>query len=325
VGVLHRTMVPAFIVLAMAGTTAATPGRPTPYEAPAPAAVPALVSPSSLNARFGAVERNIRTARATADRTKDDDRGEALDAFLAPGRRFLSFDPRGKGRVVEVFGDLVTAERVAVVVPGADGLLTNFDNWKWAGGGARALYRQARASAPSTRMAVVAWLGYDSPSTRSPAVLTDGRADDASRELTRFLTDLRRVNNRAGVALLCHSYGSVVCAKAAPRLAERRLPIADIAFYGSPGVGVPKATALKTRARVWAGRSSGDWMNLVPNLRIGPIGFGQDPADPSFGAVRFDAGTGPHSGYLRPRSVPLRILTLIALGQAPEDTHARHA
>ncbi|GAA3926211.1 alpha/beta hydrolase family protein [Actinomadura viridis] len=314
----RRTAV--IMALAALASTAAAPARQESYAAPA--AVPGLTGASSLPARYSAVERGIRRALAAAEEAGDTGRLKALPGLLAPGRRFLSFDPRGHGRAVEVVGDLARAHRVAVVVPGADGLLTNFDSWKWAGGGARALHRQAAATSPGTRLAVVAWLGYDSPSTRSPAVLTGGRAEDGARGLTRFLTGLHRVNGGAGIALLCHSYGSVVCAKAAPRLG--RLPVDAIALYGSPGVGVRRASALASgrspAARIWAGRSSGDWTRFVPKVRVAGLGHGHDPAAPSFGALRFDAGSGPHSAYLRPGSRSLRNLTLIALGRDSEVT-----
>ncbi|GAA2414122.1 alpha/beta hydrolase family protein [Actinomadura vinacea] len=310
---VHRRTVATLMAMAAVATTAAVPGRPEPYAAPG--AVPALSGASSLAARFAAAEREIRRAYADAARAEDRGRVKALSGLLAPGRRFLSFDARGHGRAVEVLGDLARADRVAVVVPGADGLLTNFDSWKWAGGGARSLRQEAGRVAPGTRLAVVAWLGYDSPSTRSPAVLTDGRAADAARELNRFVTGVHRVNGRAGVALLCHSYGSVVCGKAAPELARRRLPVDEVALYGSPGVAAPTAAAMKSRARVWAGRSSGDWTRFVPKVRIAGIGLGHDPVAPSFGALRFDAGSGPHSAYLRPGSRSLGNLTLIALGR----------
>ena len=38
--------------------------------------------------------------------------------WAGEGRQFLTFDPRGNGRIVEVFGDLVAADRIAVLVPG---------------------------------------------------------------------------------------------------------------------------------------------------------------------------------------------------------------
>ena len=41
------------------------------------------------------------------------------------------------------------------------------------------------------------------------------------------------------VALLCHSYGSVLCGLAAPRL-----PVTDIAVFGSPGMDAASGAAL---------------------------------------------------------------------------------
>lgn len=288
-----------------------------PYAAPAP--VPALSS-ATLGARYQAAGRDIRRALATAERLHDGDRTRVLSAFLAPGRRFLAFDPRGDGRAVEVIGDLEHADRIAVVVPGADNTLADFDAPKFAGGDGRALYGTARAVAPGSRLAVIAWLGYDSPSTLSAAVLTDGKAQDGARGLERLLAGVHRVNGRARFALLCHSYGSVVCAKAARRVAS--LPVDDIAFFGSPGTTKDKAADLGTSARIWAARAKGDWMRFVPNVRLAGIGFGADPVSPAFGALRFDAGTGPHSGYLKPGSPALRNLTMIALGRPAEVTRA---
>ncbi|MEO3827882.1 alpha/beta hydrolase [Actinomadura sp. B10D3] len=312
-----RKTAAAVAVLAAAGSTTAAASRPEVYAPPSPA--PALSS-ATLDARYQAAARDITRALDTARRFHDGDRARALSALLAPGRRFLSFDPRGDGRAVEVLGDLEHAEQVAVVVPGADNSLSNFDSPKFVGGGSRALYRQARADAPRTRIAVVAWLGYGSPSTRSTAVLTSGRAEQGARDLGRLLNGVHRMNAHARFALLCHSYGTVVCGKAARRLAP--LPVDDIALYGSPGTGAGNAAGLGTPARVWAGRSKGDWMRYVPNVGFAGVGFGPDPVSRDFGALRFDAGTGPHSAYLKPGSRALRNLALIALGRDAEVTRA---
>ncbi|QKW37843.1 hypothetical protein HUT06_30710 [Actinomadura sp. NAK00032] len=307
----------AAVSLLAAGSAAPAAGPADPYAAPGPA--PALSAPA-LTARYQSTERDIGRALATAKRVHDKDRAHALSAFLASGRRFLAFDPRGSGRAVEVVGDLEHADRIAVVVPGADNTLANYDSPKFVGGGTRALYQEARAGAPHSRFAVIAWLGYDSPSTLSTTVLTGRRAEDGARGLERFLAGVHQVNGDARFALLCHSYGSVVCAKAAPRLAP--LPVDDIALYGSPGATVDRASDLGTPARVWAGRAKGDWMRYVPNVRFAGLGFGTDPVSPRFGALRFDAGTGPHSAYLKPGSRALRNLALIALGRTAEVTHA---
>ncbi|GAA1596073.1 alpha/beta hydrolase family protein [Actinomadura kijaniata] len=305
-----RRYAAAAATLAITAPFASAHAGGEPYAAPG--ALPEM-APATLPARYAAAHREIGRAHATAERVRDAGRARALAGFLRPGRRFLSFDARGDGRVVEVLGDLERADRVAVVVPGADGNLVNFDSPKWAGGGARALADQARRAAPGVRLAVVAWLGYASPSTRGPVVLTAGRADDGARELRRLVAGIHAVNARAKVGLLCHSYGSVVCGRAAPDL-----PVDEIALFGSPGTTAGSAAGLRTAARVWAGRSEGDWMTYVPKVRALGIGFGRDPVSPAFGAVRFDAGTGPHSGYLRAGSTALRNLTLIALGRDAE-------
>ncbi|TYB38363.1 alpha/beta hydrolase [Actinomadura chibensis] len=307
-----RTGAAVLSVLAATGSTTAATAHAEVYGAPAP---PPELTAATLDARYQAADREIGRALATARRVHDKTRLRVLPAFLSNGRGFLSFDARGDGRAVEVLGDLRHADRVAVVVPGADTTLANYDSPKFVGGGSRALYRQVRADAPGARVAVIAWLGYDSPSTRSTAVLTGGRAESGARTLRALLADVHRVNRRTRFALLCHSYGSVVCAKAAPRLAP--LPVDDIALFGSPGTTARHAADLGTSARIWAGRAKGDWMRYVPNVRLAGLGFGPDPVSSSFGALPFDAGTGPHSGYLTPGSRALQNLALIALARPP--------
>ncbi|XNL80595.1 alpha/beta hydrolase family protein [Actinomadura madurae] len=299
-------------------TTAGT-GHADPY-AP-PVAVPKL-SPSTLDVRFAAERRSIEQALKTAQEVGDADRRKALGDFLQPGRRFLYFDPRGGGRAIEVIGDITRARRVAILVPGADTTLSAFDRrggkpWSTPGGGARAVYAQARSVSPDPGLAVVAWLGYPAPKTFSSDVLTDEKAAEGAVRLRHFMTGVRSVNPRASVGLLCHSYGSVVCGKAAsdgPDNAAWR-QVTDIALYGSPGTTTWSAFALGATARVWAGRGATDWMEDVPHVRIFGLGLGPDPVSPSFGARVFDAGPGGHSDYLAPGSVSLRNITAIALGR----------
>jgi hypothetical protein len=271
--------------------------------------LPALTG-GSLAARYAADRTAIREA---ARDTEDPATARRLRALAAPGRTFLDFDPRG--RAVEVVGDLATARRVAVLVPGADTTPATFDSRGYAspGGAARALYAEAARLSPGTPLAVIGWLGYPAPATIGPAVLTSGRADQGARALRPLVGWLDA--HGAGVALLCHSYGTVVCGRAA-----RGLDVTDLAVVGSPGMTVSSAAALGTRARVWAGRGAGDWMRYVPNVRVLGVGFGADPVDAGFGARRFAAGPGGHSDYFRPGGVPLRQLALIALGRAADVT-----
>jgi hypothetical protein len=315
---LRRLLAAAAMFFAVwATTTGAVPldvyGRP--------ATLPAL-SVTTLAARYMANRRAIEGALHTARRVHDKDRIRAFSAFLRPGRTFLFFDPRSSGRAIEVIGDITAAQRVVVLVPGADTTLTTFDTrgekpYSTPGGGARALYEQARQINPRARLAVVAWLGYRPPATVSAGAVTDERADIGATALRTFVGAVRRVNPAARTTLMCHSYGSVVCGEAA-----RGLPISEIAAFGSPGMSAPSDAALGTRARIWAGRGSGDWTRLIPHMQVLGMGHGVDPVSRAFGARVFDAGRAGHSDYLRPGSLSLRNLALIALGLDAEVTRA---
>ncbi|MEV4506132.1 alpha/beta hydrolase [Streptomyces klenkii] len=291
--------------------------------APEAAALPPL-SAGTVEGRYAANRLAITEAADMADASHHSRRAQALRAMADPGRRFVYFDAR-RGQAAEVLGDLAAADRIAVMVPGSDTSLDTYNARSSApysnlSGGARALYEQLRQQAPSERVAVVTWLGYTTPKAISASVLTTDRADGAAHDLQRFVSSLRQVNPAAGVALLGHSYGSVVCARAA-----YGLDVADIVLYGSPGTGADSVAGLRTTAQVWAGRSSGDWISGVPHVRIhlgdAVVGFGADPVAASFGARDFAAGRGGHSDYLMPGSTSLRNLACITLGQYRNVTH----
>jgi hypothetical protein len=262
---------------------------------------------SALTARYAANSAAIAKAARSAQRSGDPALARALDAMR--GKHFLSFDPRGQGEAIEVVGDLATATRVAVLVPGSDTSLTTFFSRGTAspGGGAAALAAQTRRLEPGAHLAILAWLGYATPDTLSPAVMTSGDAGQGASALRPLVTGL--ADRGEQVALLCHSYGSVVCGLAAPHLS-----VTDIAVFGSPGMDAGSARQLDTGARVWAGRASGDWIRYVPHIQLLGLGFGPDPTAPAFGARPFSCGGTGHSGYLRPGSMSLRNLAYIALG-----------
>jgi hypothetical protein len=300
---LRRITAAAAIAAALAATTAAVYPRP-PADRLQP--MPALTA-TALAARYSADAHQIALAAGAARRAGNTALAGALAAMR--GHRFLDFNPRGQGLAVEVFGNLATATRVAILVPGSDTSLTTFDSRGTASpaGAGAALAAAARRLDPRAQLAVIAWLGYATPSTLSPAVMTSGDAGQGAEALRPFVADLASHGRR--VALLCHSYGSVLCGLAAPRL-----PVTDIAVFGSPGIDASSARALRTTARVWAGRGTGDWVRNVPHVRFLGLGFGQDPMAPAFGARHFDCGGGGHSGYFKPGSIALRNLAYIALG-----------
>jgi Alpha/beta hydrolase len=287
----------------MFGTTAAAWPSAT---ADSPQPPPALTS-GALSARYAADARAIATAERTAARDGDTQLAGALATLRT--QQVLFFDPAGQGVAAMVIGNLATATRVAILVPGSDTTLATFFSRGSSspGGGAEALAAQARRLDPGTQLAIIAWLGYPAPAMLSPGVLTSGDASQGAQALRLLVTALAQHGDQ--VALLCHSYGSVVCGLAAPDL-----PVTDIAVFGSPGMDASSVASLHTTARVWAGREADDDVKYVPHLQLLGLGFGADPMSPGFGARIFATGDGGHSGYLDPGSVSLRNLTYIALG-----------
>ena len=296
------TTISAAVAAVFATTAAVLPGSPADRPQPMPA-----LTARALNARYTADSQLITKAAGTARRAGDTSLARSLDARR--GQHFIDFNPRGQGLAVEVIGDLATATRVAVLVPGSDTSLATFDSRGTASpqGGALALAAQTRRLDPRAHLAIIAWLGYKDPSTLSPAVMTSGDAGQGAAQLRPFVDDL--ASHGRQVALLCHSYGSVVCGLAAPHL-----PVTDIAVAGSPGMDASSVQALHTTARVWAGRGTGDWIHNVPHIQFLGLGFGQDPMSAAFGARIFAAGRGGHSSYFQPGGVSLRNLAEIALG-----------
>ncbi|RCG24271.1 hypothetical protein DTL70_11670 [Streptomyces diacarni] len=272
-----------------------------------------------------ALKRERARARVLADApsgTRGDhsqarEKAERYGELLAPGRQILAFDPRGRGQIAEVYGDLAHAGRTAVVVPGSDIDLRNFDD-----GGANRYGRPAAMAAslragmarrvPRARVAVIAWVGYTTPVGLGTDAATGRLAEAGAPRLTRFLHGL----TRTGVtppAVLCHSYGSVVCGRAAPGLDGE--DATGLLVFGSPGMRAGSVSALRTRVPVWAARAPGDWIARVPHVRFLGLGHGADPTDAAFGArvVTADGAEG-HSDYLRPGTDSRANFAAIAVG-----------
>jgi Alpha/beta hydrolase len=297
------------LAVAMFGTTAAAWPAAT---APLPPAPPALTA-TALSARYAADAQAIGTAERAADRDGNSELASALAELRT--QHVLFFNPAGQGVAAMVIGNLATATRVAILVPGSDTTLATFFSRGSSspGGGAEALAAEARRLDPGEHLAIIAWLGYPAPAMLSPSVLTSGDAGQGAQALRPLVDALARHGDQ--VALLCHSYGSVVCGLAAPDL-----PVTDIAVFGSPGMDASSVASLHTHARVWAGRESDDPIRFVPHVQVFGLGFGADPMSPGFGARVFATGSGGHSEYLSPGSISLRNLTYIALGDASAVT-----
>ncbi|MFF9427094.1 alpha/beta hydrolase [Streptomyces sp. NPDC004288] len=278
----------------------------------------------------------ITLARAyAAERGRVDDarlspegRHEALrrvDRFaslMRPGRQVLAFDPSGTGRAAEVLGDLDQARRVSVIVPGVDTNLLTFQKTQGRYGApagmAEALYAAERRTSPRARVAVIAWADYTAPAGLGVDAATGRLAEEGA---VRLVGLTRSLPAHARVALFCHSYGSVLCGVAAPRLPSR---VTDVAVAGSPGMRVERAAELDSPARVWAMRDADDWIADVPHLEVGGLGHGADPVAPEFGARLLSArGAVGHGGYFEPGTESLDNFAAIGVGAYPRLVCAR--
>ncbi|WP_432513348.1 alpha/beta hydrolase [Kineococcus sp. SYSU DK001] len=208
-------------------------------------------------------------------------------------RRFLTRDTTGRGLVTEVFGDLTGARAVAVVVGGVGTDLATFDR-----GTLRAGAAALAASAPEA--AVVAWADYVSPGGLGLAAAGPALARTGGDRLRVLLDSLREHGSAQRVVLVCHSYGSAVCAAA---LADGHdHGVGDVVDLASAGVldgrlapGVDRYVAL----------GEADPIRFVPHVRLGGLGLGRDPASTP-GAHRLPVpADGDHDDYLVPGSPTL--------------------
>ncbi|MEV4947459.1 alpha/beta hydrolase [Streptomyces sp. NPDC053755] len=268
----------------------------------------------ALARAHSAEQERVKDARLTAaGRHETLRRVHRFASLMRPGRQILSFDPTGSGRTAEVLGDLDRAQRVSVIVPGVDTNLLTFQKthgkYSAPAGMAESLYAAERRAAPHTRTAVIAWADYTAPVGVGIDAAIGRLAETGAVRLVDMTSALPGTSR---VSLFCHSYGSVLCGVAAPRLPSR---VTDVAVAGSPGMRVHRAAELATRARVWAMRDTDDWIQDVPHLEFGGVGHGADPVAPEFGARLLSAaGAVGHAGYFEPGTASLDNFAAIGVG-----------
>ncbi|GAB7037308.1 MULTISPECIES: alpha/beta hydrolase [Catenuloplanes] len=232
------------------------------------------------------------------------------------GRTFLGFDPRGDGQAVEVVGDLTTAARITVVVPGVATTLGTFTRGlgdvarRAPAVQARAIHRAALARDPHARVAVVAWLGYDPPDGVGVSAARQEVARSGARALTELLAALGSARPGVPVTLVGHSYGAIVAGLAVRAGAPT---VTDLVALGAPGIGGAEATDFPG-VRVWAARSGADWIARVPAGSLLGFGHGTPPSAPAFGALPLPtAPSTVHDAYLTAGSPTLPAVAALAL------------
>lgn len=247
-----------------------------------------------------AANRTIALDGVTAaEAAGDHDRAAALLALASPGRQLLYVDP-DRGHAAEVVGELHGASHVAVVVPGMGNRIEAFGTVL-----DKAEALRAAAAAAGASLVTIAWLGYDSPGV--DAVLDDA-ALAAGPHLVRLCDALA---GSPVVTVVGHSYGSVVAGEAL----RAGLDVDAVVVTGSPGMGAERATELGP-VPVYALSAPGDVVSATQH-------FGEDPADPAFGATVLDTGgaTG-HQQYFVPGSAAVAAIALVAAGRAGEARRA---
>ena len=133
----------------------------------------------------------------------DTDRVTVLQTLIESGGQILLYRPQLQHYAV-LFGDIETAEHVAVVVPGVGDGTNLRDDWI---PGARNLYQ----ADPST--AVVLWKGYDNPPDVLEAAAGSIECNDdlgtAAADLTAFV-DWLSLDAVQTLTVVAHSFGSIV-------------------------------------------------------------------------------------------------------------------
>lgn len=231
------------------------------------------------------------------------------------GHSLLARDAAGGVRIVEALGDVAMADHVAVVVPGNGHHLGNYFTQSDSVGPrahGQLLLGAMRALAPESRVAVVVWVGYSTPSGLSAAAFNTP-ARDGAEDLARLTHFLPR---SAHLTLVGHSYGTVVSG-----LALARARVDDCVALGSPGMGVWTREELGTGTRLWAAQGDSDWIRWFPRARVGALGLGRPALHPNLLATRFATGDiAGHCEYYTEQSESLRNVARIALGRYDDVT-----
>ena len=271
-------------------------------------------------AQHGGLNKADQRALTNALKTR-----EALNSVKEAETFLLVYDPRaygGDGTVAISVGNPDTADNVTSYIPGLDAQMDTTGD-----GVSRALnlYKAAGQVAPGSQNAVIYALVYDTPSNIGTApdgnaVLSTGRAKEGSEIVANFVNGLKtsRGNDQPHMSVIGHSYGSTTVSYA---FTEHGLKTDDVILIGSPGTGDAKTAADFGEAKVWVGSASRD---SVTHNGSTWHGLGEDPANHSYKANRFDAESydrgaknnlDDHSRYFQEGSESVKNMAHILTGQ----------
>src|SRR3954469_9304963 len=222
-------------------------------------------------------------------------------------RQFLSVDPLGQGRAVEVLGELDQAQNVGVLVPGMGNSLDTFRGQSDRGD----LIRQE--AGPGT--AVVVWLDYDSPQGIVAAASKKAAVEGGPR-LAEFLSELDELKAPAAqTTLIGHSYGTDVVGQALLNGGRAN----RVVLTGSPGIAkyVHEASDfVPTPTRLYVERAPGDYVAYTewhgPDPATFPDAIRMATNDPLANDEAVSVHW--HNEYYRPNSEALRNIGRVVRG-----------
>lgn len=228
---------------------------------------------------------------------------QSLERLAQPGRTYLQVDARGDGRVVEVLGDLSKAKHVAIVVPG---MSNDIDNYERTRQDAVNLLAAMRASSSGEEVAVIVWLGYDTPDNYVEAA-GSALAKNGAAQLCDFVAQVRQQVPGPDLSVVAHSYGSRLTGEAL----KGGLAVDRAVVVGSPGMGVGNFAEFGWKGELWVGRSPSDHVSFAP-------GHGPDPTQPGFDAKHFGTGGSEgHSEYFTPGTDSVENIGRIVTDEQP--------
>lgn len=242
-------------------------------------------------------------------------------------RTLVSLDTSDDAKAAIVVGDLSTADYVSVLVPGMYmSVGEQIEGWAQV---AQDLHDQQtgflkrllgpRSGTTTPGVAVVAWIGYQTP------VLTNiggmALAQEGADSLERTLEGIQslRASDPPYLSVFAHSYGSTAALLA---LERGTVQVDALALMGSPGSDAQSVKDLSVRdGNVFVGEAPMDPI-------VDSAFFGSDPGSPSYGAKKMDvsgavdpithrtlAGSSGHNEYFTAGTECMRNLAMIGIDQ----------
>lgn len=251
----------------------------------------------------------------------------ALKSSDGVARTLVGLDTSDDAKASIVVGDLSTAQYVSVLVPGMYmSVGEQMEGWAKV---AQDLHDQQvawlhrllgpRSSSGTPGVAVVAWIGYQTPVLTNIGGLQLAEQGADSLERTLEGIEALRQENPPYLSVFAHSYGSTAALLA---LERHSVTVDALALMGSPGSDAQSVGDLAVRGgNVFVGEAS---MDPIVNSAF----FGSDPGSPSYGAKAMGVdgavdpithleltGSSGHNEYFTAGTECMRNLALIGIDQ----------